>query len=166
MNELFVNKTHFFKFLSMSGKPRLHQLKIITSSRSSTVKAFLTEWMFSSVRGNAIKEHAMLRTNTKPHQLTKHAKISYSIASLVFRKFLYRTYRNGLNRVPQSLGTTSTSKSMSRVSSIVRVSLLGIRILVYSCTGCGTSKIYLCLEDNRSSFSRVSLKSEIKDARP
>ena len=108
----------------------------------------------------------MLRTNTKPNQLTKHAKISYSIASLVFRKFLCRTYRNGLNRVPQSLGTTSTSKSMSRVSSIVCVSLFGIHILVYSCTGCGTSKIYLCLEDNRPSFSRVSLKSETKDARP
>ena len=119
MNEIFVDKTHFFKFLSMSVKPRLHQLKIITSSRSSTVKASLTEWMFSFIPGNAIKEHAMLRANTKPHQLTKHAKISYSIASLVFRKFLYRTYRKGLNRVPQSLGTRSTSKSISRVISIV-----------------------------------------------
>ena len=44
--------------------------------------------------------------------------------------------------------------------------LLSIRISVYSCTGCGTSKIYLYLEDSRSSFSRVSLKSESKDARP
>ena len=43
--------------------------------------------------------------------------------------------------------------------------LLEIHILVYSFTGCGTSKIYRCLEDNRSSFSRVSLKSETKDAR-
>ena len=56
MQELFVDKIHFFKFLSMSDKPRLHQLKIITSSRSSTVQASLTAWMFSSVRGNTIKE--------------------------------------------------------------------------------------------------------------
>ena len=38
--------------------------------------------------------------------------------------------------------------------------LSGICILVCSCTGCGTSKIYLCLEDNRSSFSRLSWKPE------
>ena len=55
MQELFVNKTHFFKFLYMNDKPRLHQLKIITSSRS-TVQASLTAWMFSSVWGDAIKE--------------------------------------------------------------------------------------------------------------
>ena len=42
--------------------------------------------------------------------------------------------------------------------------LLGIHILVYSCKGCGTSKNYLCLEDNRSSFSWLSLKSETKEA--
>ena len=38
--------------------------------------------------------------------------------------------------------------------------LSGIRILIYSFTGWFTSKIYLWLEDNRSSFSHVSLKSE------
>ena len=42
----------------------------------------------------------------------------------------------------------------------------GIGIIVYSCTGYGTSKIYLCLEDNGSSFSQVSLKSKTKDAHP
>ena len=40
----------------MSDKPRLHQLKIITSSHSSKVEASLTAWMFSSVRENTIKE--------------------------------------------------------------------------------------------------------------
>ena len=55
MQELFVDKIHFFKVLSMSGKPRLHQLKIITSTRS-TVQASLTAWMFPFVRGNTIKE--------------------------------------------------------------------------------------------------------------
>ena len=55
MQELFVDKIHFFKFLSMSDKPRLHQLKIITSTRSS-VQASLTVWVFPSVRENTIKE--------------------------------------------------------------------------------------------------------------
>ena len=120
MQELFIEKIHSFKFLCMSRKSQLHQLNIITSSRSSTVQASLTAWIFSFVRGNTIKEekYPMLRTNTKPHQLIKHAKISYSIVSLVFRKFSYRTYRNGLNQVPQSWGTLSLSKSTNRVSSI------------------------------------------------
>ena len=60
----------------------------------------------------------MLRTNTKPRQLTKHAKISYSLTSLVFHKFSYRTYGKGLNQVPQRRGTPSISKSTNRVSSI------------------------------------------------
>ena len=115
MQELFVDKIHFFKFLSMSGKPRRHQLNI-TSSRS-TVQASLTVWMFSSIPTRKGK-YRILRANTKPHQLIKHAKISYSIVSLVFRKFSYRTYRNGLNQVPQSWGTPSISKSTNRVSSI------------------------------------------------
>ena len=114
-----INKIHFFKFLSMSDKPRPHQLKIVSSSRSSTVQPFLTAWMFSSVWRNTIKKgkYPMSRTNTKLYQLIKHAKISYSVISIVFRKFWYRTYQNGLNRVPQSWGTPSTSKSTNRVSS-------------------------------------------------
>ena len=55
MQELFADKIHFFKFLSMIDKPRLHQLKIITFSRSS-VQASLTASMFSFIRGNTIKE--------------------------------------------------------------------------------------------------------------
>ena len=55
MQELFVDKINFFKFFPMNDKPRLHQLKIIISSRS-TVQASLTVWMFSSVWGNTIKE--------------------------------------------------------------------------------------------------------------
>ena len=54
MQELFACKIHFFKFLSMSDKPRLHQPGIITY-RSSTVQASLSTWMFSSLRENTIK---------------------------------------------------------------------------------------------------------------
>ena len=74
--ELFVDKAHFFKCICMSDKPRLHQLNIITSSRSSTVQGSLTAWIFSFVRGNTIKEGEIpLRTNAKPHQFIKDAKI-------------------------------------------------------------------------------------------
>ena len=97
----------------------------------------------------------MLRTNTKFQQLIKHAKICYSIVSLVFCKFLYQTYRNDLNRLPQMLQTV-----------LVRYLFSEICILVYSYTGCGTSKICLCLENNRLLFSRVGLKSETKDVCP
>ena len=76
-------------------------------------------------------KYPMLRTNTKPHQLIKHAKISYSIVSLVFRKFSYRTYRNGLNQVPQSWGTPSISKSTNSVSSITFVGNPHFSILLH-----------------------------------
>ena len=105
MQELLVDKIHFFSFLSMSDKLRLQQLKFFTSSRSSTAQASVTALMFSSVRGNTIKELEIPYVGNKYKNLTNlsmHAKISYFIASLVFRKFSYRTYRNDLNRVPQS----------------------------------------------------------------
>ena len=38
--------------------------------------------------------------------------------------------------------------------------LLKTCILIYLCKGCSTSKMYLYLEDNSSSFSLVSLKSK------
>ena len=89
MQELFVDKIPFWKFPSMSDKPRLHLLKIITSSRSTVYKlpslpeCFHPYGEILSRKG----KYPMLRTNTKPHQLIKLAKISYSIASFVFRKF-------------------------------------------------------------------------------
>ena len=86
----------------------------------------------------------MLRTNTKPRQLIRQAKISYSIVSLVFHKFSYRTYRNGPNEV-LSAELLQVSQKVRTV--LVRYLLLGIRILVYSCTGCRTSKMDLCLEE-------------------
>ena len=99
MQKLLLDKIHPFKFLRMSNKPRLHQLKIITSTRS-TVQASLTAWMFPFVgeRPSRKGKYTMLRTNTKPHQLIKHAKVSYSIVSLVFRKFSCCTYQNDLSR--------------------------------------------------------------------
>ena len=142
VQELFVDKIYFFMFLSMSDKPRLHQLKMITST-CKTVQASLAVWFFPSVQGNTIKEgkYSVLRTNTKPHQLIKYAKISYSIASLVFHKFSYGTYRNGLNQ-----GTSKLRKAEElRLPQKVRIVLVWYhlsesRILVHSCAGRSTSK--------------------------
>ena len=96
-----------FKFLCMSDKPRLYQLNIITSSRSTTVQASLTARIFSYVRGNTVKEgeipYVEKKYKTSPTYQIKHAKISYSIVSLVFRKFSYRTYWNGLNQSTSKL---------------------------------------------------------------
>ena len=91
MQELFVDKIHFFKFLSMSDKSWLDQLNSITAIHAVVVQASLN--LSICTRANAV-----LITNTKPQQLIKRTKISYSIASLVFRKFLCVTYRNGVNR--------------------------------------------------------------------
>ena len=48
VQELFVDKIYFFMFLSMSDKPRLHQLKMITST-CETVQVSLAVWFFPSV---------------------------------------------------------------------------------------------------------------------
>ena len=133
MQELFVEKIHFFKFLCISDKPQLHQLDIITSS---VVVQYKLPWLsqyFQSYGEIQSKKGKcpMFRTITKPHQLIKHAKISSSIVSLMFRKFSYRTYRNCLNQVPQSWGTPSISKSMNRVSSILFVGNPYFRIFLH-----------------------------------
>ena len=66
--------------------------------------------------------------------------------------------------VLQSRGTPSTSRS---IKCVILIPFGGnLHFFVCSCTGCGTSKIYLCLEDNRSSFSQVSLRSDTKDPFP
>ena len=124
MQEIFVKKINFFNFLSMSDKPRLHQLKIITSSQSTVYYKFPwlpgCFWCFHKYREIPSRKgkYPMLRTNIKPRQLIKPAKISFSIVSFLFFKFSYWTYRNGLHRASQNWGTPSTSKSMNRASSI------------------------------------------------
>ena len=104
-----------------------------------------------------------MRRLTKPHELVKHAKTSYSIATLEFRKFSCGTYRIGLNRGPQSWGTPSTSKSTYRVSLIPFVGNPSFSILLHRVR---YLKNLFILEDNRSPFSWVSLKSKPKDGRP
>ena len=130
MQELFINTIHCFKFLSMSDKPQLHQLKAITLSRSTQYKLLSLPECFQEIPSRK-RKYSMLRTNTKSRQLLKHAKISYSLVSLTFCKFSYRTYRNGLHWVSQTWGTLSTSKSTNRVSSIPFVWNLHFSILLH-----------------------------------
>ena len=112
MQELFIDKIHYFKFLCMSDKPRLHQLNIIISSSPWLPEVFHFYGEIPSRKG----KWPMLRTNAKPHQVIKHAKISYSIVSLVFCKLSYWAYRNGRNRLLQSWGIPSISKSTNGVN--------------------------------------------------
>ena len=85
--ELFVDKICFFKFLFMSEKP-LDQ----NHCYSYIVQTSLN----CSIRTRKGK-YPVLKINAKFCQLIKHTKISYSIASLVFYKFLCVAYQNGLD---------------------------------------------------------------------
>ena len=92
-------------------------------------------------------KYPMLRTNTKPNQLITHAKI-YSIVSLVYISRIF---------VPNLPKYSKPSASRLRYSEyipqkvrtvLVRYLLSEICILVYSWTGCLTSKIYyICITD-------------------
>ena len=93
-------------FLWVANHDCTNQLKTITSSRSSQYKlpwlheCFCQHGELPWGKG----KYSILRTNRKSRQLIKHAKNSYSIVLLVFHKFLYRTYQNGLHQVSRSWG--------------------------------------------------------------
>ena len=86
--------------------------------------------------------------------LTKHIEVSYQVASLFFHTFSCVSYRNDSAEVPQSCGTSSTSKHMNRVGSILfgRNSYISVFVTRVRCL-----KTFLDCILNRSSFSRVHL---------
>lgn len=95
------------------------------------------------------------------------SKIFFLIASLAFCRFSCVAYQNGLHEIPQNGLQRGTLRVPQKIQTVlVWYLLLRIRILVYSWTGYGISKMYLCLKDNRSLFFGVSLKCKTKDARP
>ena len=99
--------------------------------------------------------------------ITRSTRISFLIASLAFCRFSCVAYQNGLHEIPQNGLQRDTLQVPQKIQTVlVWYLLLRIRILVYSWTGCGISKMYLCLKDNRSLFFGVSLKFKTKDARP
>ena len=75
MQEVFVDKIYFLTFLSMSDKSRLHQLKIITSTRS-TEQASLT-----------VGKYPLLRKNTKLANLSSTLKFFISYLHMYFVHF-------------------------------------------------------------------------------
>ena len=75
MQEVFVDKIFFLTFLSMSDKSRLHQLKIITSTRS-TEQASLT-----------VGKYPLLRKNTKLANLSSTLKFFISYLHMYFVHF-------------------------------------------------------------------------------
>ena len=76
-------------------------------------------------------KYPVLRTKEKCQELIKHTKLSYSIASVLCRKFSCRPSRNGLIRGTSKLSTASTSKSTSRVNLIPFVRIPHFSILVH-----------------------------------
>ena len=155
MQGLFVDRIHFFKLLSLSDKPRLHQLKILLLLVVQDQILWLSHSFnpYGEIPSSKGK-HPVLRTNTKPHQLIKHPHISYSIVSLAFRRFSCSTYRIGLRYLKAEAFQVLTQNIQTM---LVWYLLSGICISVYSCTGCSTSKIYLCLGDNRSSSCKFKI---------
>ena len=116
MQELFVDKIHSFQFLSLSDKPRVHQLKIITSSRSK-VQASLTAWLFSSVPGNNIKEGEIPYVENKYKTSTTYqARWNFLLHSLTCIWQVFAPNLAKWSKEPQ--WSPSFSKSTNRVSSI------------------------------------------------
>lgn len=105
------------------------------------------------------EKYPVLRKYTKSQQRIKQSKISYPIASLVFRNFLCLTYRNSLNIGISRLDQSKYLKKCKFCKYEIFCS--GIYILVAFMNKCGTSKVYLCLEDKSSSFPRVRLTKAV-----
>ena len=158
----------------MNDKPWLNQLKIIACSTNfSEPLHCYKEGEIPTMKG----KYSVLRTNTKPNQLFKHTKIYYCVAFLVFCKFCAVPTEMVYTELPQSRGTLSNSKWRT---TLVWFLLYRIRILNAFIKQKYINKwkisiivhrewylpIFFCLKGNRSSFLRVSLESEYKDAHP
>ena len=107
--ELFGDKTHFFKFLYMSDKP-------LGPAKNYCCYSYIVQAPLNCSIHTRKGKYPVLKINMKFHQLIKHAKICYSIASLLFFKFRVWTTEMAYTEVPQSWGIPGTSKSTSRVS--------------------------------------------------
>ena len=163
MNELFVDKIHFFKFLSMSQKAQLYQLKIALLVQYKLfwcLNLYIHTGTCHQGRGNTMCcEQRQSVTNLLLSRL-KLLFRSLTFISQIFVRYLRKWSK------PKYLKAEALQVPQKIQTMLVWYHLYRIRILLYSCTGCGTSKIYFGLENNNSLFSRRSLKSETKDTRP
>ena len=93
-------------------------------------------------------KYPMLRKDTKPRQLIKHANLFHSL-TCILQIFVPNLLKWSKPRYLKA----EVLRVLQKVRNVlVRYLLSGICILGYSCTGCNTSKIYLCREDNSSQF--------------
>ena len=102
-NSTSTKSTSLSSILSVSY--HLDQLKIITTTRTQSYISF-----FKLFHPHKEGKYPVLKPNTKFHQLIKHVKVSYSIASLAFYKCSCATYRNSLNRGTSCLRHSSYLK--------------------------------------------------------
>ena len=92
VQELFFNKNHSLEFLSVGCNVALYFRCLSQYEYHSILPCLAVD--------NKEEETPCAESNI--YSEINHTKIFYFIALPVFRKFSYRTYRNGLNQVPQS----------------------------------------------------------------
>ena len=88
---LSVDKFLFFKFLPVSDKPP-------GPGKNYHCQSFIVQTSLNYSICTRKGKYSILKTNTKFHQLTKHTKIWYSIASLSLCQFPCVIYGDGLNQ--------------------------------------------------------------------
>ena len=125
--------------------------------RSASFSEFFESYPWPTMKG----KYPVLRIYTKSHQLNQAWNFFFYSFTCVSQIFL-RT----LPKWSKIRYLKAEALQMLQKIQTVQYLLLVIHILVSFITRCGTSKIYSCLEDNISSFSRVHLKPENKDGRP
>ena len=138
MQELIVAKTHLLKFLSISDKSGLDQLKIIITTRRTILPKFIHAYS----RPIRKWEYLVLRKSAQSHRPNQaHLLLSsYFIEFLVFRRFLCLSYQNSLH------GGTSKLKYCQRLTKYKLRNFnsfcLKFKFYFILCPGCGTLKLY------------------------
>ena len=171
--DIFCSTIIFVVYLSMSKllieKCSYHKsLWLLSCSLNGSFSEwsgyFVPLWMESFPWQSRKGKYSALRRYAKFHQLnqTHWNVVTYSFPGF---PYLFEQYLPKWSTL-RYLKADEFDLSQKVRTVLVWYLLLGIRILVYPCTECGTSIIHFCLEDNTSSFSWMSLKSETTEARP
>ena len=141
MQELIVVKTHLLKFLSISDKSGLDQLKTIITTRSTILPKFIHAYS----RPIRKWEYLVLRKSAQSHRPNQaHLLLSsYFMEFLVFRRFLCLSYQNSLH------GGTSKVKYCQQLTKYKLCSFnsfcLKFKFYFILCPGCGTWKLCLTM---------------------
>ena len=100
VQDFFFNKNHFLDVLLVGCNVALQQLNIFAAYHSTNIiqNFHACRWATRKRKRPALRAF-LQRYFTN---VTNHTEFFYIIALLRFHKYPYRTYRNGLNQVPQS----------------------------------------------------------------